>query len=40
MELREMDLISGGLSLPRLEAGFWFPVQRLKSGRDSETPES
>ena len=31
---------SGGLSLQRLEAGFWFPGQRWKSGCSSESAES
>ena len=34
------ELISGGLSLQWLEAGFWFPGQRLKSGCGSECAES
>ena len=29
-----------GLGLQQLEAGFWFPSQRLKSGRGGESAES
>ena len=36
----EVGLISGGLGLQRLEAGYQFPGQRLKSGRSTESAES
>ena len=36
----EVPVIPGDLSLQRLEAGFRFPSQRLKSSHGSENAES